>query len=104
MTRIDDICCDLGVLPDAYFCATKLNEKWSMELVSDQLNCGGRFRVLHRLDDFSRVMMSQLVAVSITDKQVARFLDQISEQRQLPVTTELSTPVKQCSFGARKQK
>jgi|SaaInlV_150m_DNA_2_1039686.scaffolds.fasta_scaffold03590_4 hypothetical protein len=30
MTRIDDICCDLGVLLDAYFCASKLNEKWSV--------------------------------------------------------------------------
>ncbi len=62
----------------------KVNERWSMDFVSDQLSNGRRFRVLNILDDFSREMVGQLAAVSITGKQVARFLDQIGEQRQLP--------------------
>ena len=61
-----------------------VNERWSMDFVADQLSNGRRFRVLNIMDDFSREMLGQLTAVSITGQQVARFLDQIGERRQLP--------------------
>lgn len=60
------------------------NERWSMDFVSDQLSGGRRFRVLNVVDDYSREMVGQLVSVSITGNQVARFLDQLGEQRKLP--------------------
>jgi len=63
---------------------TAANERWSMDFVSDQLSHGRRFRVLNIVDDFTKVMVGQLVSVSITGHQVARFLDQIGEQRRLP--------------------
>lgn len=53
---------------------TGVNQRWSMDLVSDQLSNGRRFRVLNVVDDFSREMVGQLVSVSITGAQVARFL------------------------------
>lgn len=63
---------------------TAANECWAMDFVSDQLSHGRRFRVLNIIDVFSKEMVGQLVSVSITGNQVARFLNQISEQRQLP--------------------
>lgn len=63
---------------------TVANQRWSMDFVSDQLSQGRRFRVLNIVDDFTKEMVGQLISVSITGNQVAGFLDQISEQRQLP--------------------
>ena len=63
---------------------TQVDERWSMDFVSDQLSNGRRFRVLNIVDDYSREMVGQLVSVSITGKQVARFLDELRESRSLP--------------------
>ena len=60
------------------------NERWSMDFVSDQLSNGRRFRVLNIVDDFSREMIGQLVSVSISGQQVARFLNELIEQRGKP--------------------
>lgn len=60
------------------------NIRWSMDFVSDQLSNGRRFRVLNIVDDYSREMIGQLTDFSITGHQVARFLDQLREARQLP--------------------
>ena len=60
------------------------NARWSMDFVSGQLSHGRRFRVLNVVDDFTREVVGQLVSVSITGAQVTRFLDQLSEQRDLP--------------------
>lgn len=57
------------------------NHRWSMDFVSDQLSSGRRFRVLNVVDDFSREMVGQLVSVSISGRQVARFLSQLIDQR-----------------------
>ena len=63
---------------------TQVNERWSMDFVSDQLSDGRRFRVLNIVDDYSREMVGQLVSVSITGHQVARCLTQLGEARGLP--------------------
>jgi len=63
---------------------TQVNERWSMDFVSDQLSNGRRFRVLNIVDDYSREMVGQLVSVSITGNQVARFLDELKVSRGLP--------------------
>lgn len=63
---------------------TQVNERWSMDFVSDQLSDSRRFRVLNIVDDYSREMVGQLVSVSITGHQVARFLSQLGEERGLP--------------------
>lgn len=61
-----------------------VNQRWSMDFVSDQLSNGRRFRVLNVVDDFSREMVGQLVSVSISGRQVARFLEQLCEQKGKP--------------------
>ena len=62
------------------------NQRWSMGFVPDQLSNGRRFRTLNVVDDYSREMVGQLVSVSISGQQVARFLDQLKERRKLPST------------------
>jgi len=63
---------------------TSVNQRWSMDFVSDQLAGGRRFRVLNVVDDYSREMVGQLVSISISGRQVSRFLSQLFEQRGKP--------------------
>lgn len=63
---------------------TTCNQRWSMDFVSDQLSNGRRFRILNVVDDYSRELVGQLVSVSICGQQVARFLNQLVEQRAKP--------------------
>lgn len=64
---------------------TAPNQRWSMDFVSDQLSNGRRFRVLNVVDDYSREMLGQLISTSINGRQVARFLDQLIEERCKPI-------------------
>jgi len=61
-----------------------VNERWSMDFVSDQLSTGRRFRVLNIVDDFTCEIVGQLVSVSITGARVSRFLADIALTRSLP--------------------
>jgi len=63
---------------------TRLNERWSMDFVSDQLASGRRFRVLDVIDDFSRECIGQVVDTSISGARVARLLDEITRTRGRP--------------------
>jgi len=58
--------------------------RWSMDFVADQLSTGRRFRVLNVKDDYSKELVGQLVAFSITGAMVGRFLDQLIEGRSAP--------------------
>ena len=60
------------------------NQRWLLDFVSDQLANGRRFSVLNIVDGYNRELVGQLAFVSITGKQIARFLDQITERRTLP--------------------
>lgn len=62
----------------------RVNERWSMDFVYDQLGNGRRFRVLNVIDDYSREMVGQLTLFSISGYQVARFLQQLIDQRSAP--------------------
>ena len=64
------------VVPDA------VNQRWSMDFVSDQLAPGRRFRDLNIVDDFSRESVAQIVDISVSGQRVARELDRLS--RSLP--------------------
>ena len=62
----------------------QINERWSMDFVSDQLSNGRRFRILNVVDDYSRELVGQLAEFSISGNRVARFLDQLIETRGKP--------------------
>ena len=61
-----------------------INQRWSMDFVSDQLANGRRFRVLNVVDDYSREIVLQVVDFSISGERVARELDRLD--RALPKT------------------
>ena len=60
------------------------NIRWSMDFVSDQLSNGRRFRIFNVKDDYSKELVGQLIAFSITGAMVSRFLDQLIECRSTP--------------------
>ena len=66
---------------------TKVNERWSLDFVHDQLANGRRIRILNIVDDYSRSCVGQLVDTSISGERMARFLDEVG--RPLPRTIVL---------------
>jgi putative transposase len=67
-----------------------VNQRWSMDFVSDSLANGRRFRTLNIVDDFSRECVAIEVDTSLTGGRVARVLDRLAEVRGLPaqITTD----------------
>lgn len=65
---------------------SSINERWSLDFVSDQLGSGRRIRVLNIVDDYSRSCVGQLVDTSISGSRMARYLDEVGSQRGLTKT------------------
>jgi putative transposase len=61
-----------------------INERWSMDFVSERLWQGRRFRVLTLVDDYSRECLTLEVDTSIGGARVARVLDRLAAMRGLP--------------------
>jgi putative transposase len=80
----------LRVLPPV---ATKINEHWSMDFVSDQLATGQRFRALTVIDHFSRECVLIEVGTSLPAVSVTEALDKMMATRGQPViiTTDNGT-------------
>ncbi len=66
------------VVPD------RVNQRWSVDFVSDQLANGRRFRVFNVVDDFSRECVLQVVDFSIGGMRLTRELDKLARTRLLP--------------------
>jgi putative transposase len=62
----------------------RVNERWSLDFVSDALTDGRRFRALCVVDDFSREALAVVVDVSLSGGRVARELDRLIEHRGKP--------------------
>ncbi|MDI5889533.1 IS3 family transposase [Halomonas rhizosphaerae] len=60
-------------------CPDRANQRWSMDVVSDQLASERRFRVLNIMDDFSRERVGQLVDTSISGRRLARFFYEFAQ-------------------------
>ena len=61
-----------------------INQRWSLDFVSDALTDGRRFRILAVIDDFNRECVGLVADVSLSGVRVARELDQIAELRGYP--------------------
>lgn len=57
--------------------ATRPNERWAMDFVSDHTRTGRRFRILTIVDAFSRRCVGMLVETSISAPRLCRFLDEL---------------------------
>jgi len=68
------------LVPDA------VNQRWSMDIVSDKLANGRRLRVLKLVDDYTRECVLQIVDFSISGQRLTREFDQLVATRPLPQT------------------
>ncbi len=67
---------------------TGINQKWSMDFVSDTLSCGRRFRALTIVDCHSRECLALEVDTSLNGERVVRVLERLKETRGLPVVIQ----------------
>jgi putative transposase len=63
---------------------TGINQKWSMDFVSDTLSNGRRFRALNIIDCHSRECLATEVDTSLSGERVVRVLERLRETRGLP--------------------
>ena len=63
---------------------TTINQRWSLDFVSDTLSDGRRFRILCVVDDFSRECLAMLVDTSLSGVRVVRELERLTFERALP--------------------
>ena len=63
---------------------TRVNERWSMDFVSDALSSGRKIRALTMVDDYSRKCHRIEVDTSIGGQRVVRVLNEIAQYEGLP--------------------
>lgn len=51
------------------------NTTWSIDFVSDTLECGRKFRILNVIDDCGRVAIAQEISMSMTSERVVKLLE-----------------------------
>ncbi len=68
------------VLPNA------INERWSLDFVSDAFTDGRRFRVLAVVDDYSRECLALVADTSLSGLRLTRELDAVIKHRGRPHT------------------
>lgn len=61
-----------------------INERWSLDFVSDGFTDGRGFRVLAIVDDFSRECLALIPDTSLSGKRLTRELDAIIQMRGMP--------------------
>lgn len=64
--------------------ATRVNEEWAMDFVSDTLKDGARFRIFNLIDTFDRNALAMVARTSISGIAVSRFLDEALIERGKP--------------------
>lgn len=64
----------------------ELNQRWSLDFVSDQLGNGRRFRLLNVIDDFNSECLAAIPDFSLCGLRVIRELEAILAVRGKPVT------------------
>lgn len=52
-------------------------QSWSIDFVSDSLNCGRKFRVANIIDDFNREALGMEAPMSITSSRLIRMLEMV---------------------------
>ena len=64
----------------------RINDRWSLDFVSDAFTDGRRFRVLAVIDDYSRECLALVADTSLSGQRVTRELDAIIARRGKPRT------------------
>ena len=66
--------------------ATKQNERWAMDFISDSLWCGRKFRTLSIVDTYSRECLNVEADTSLPGHRVVRALDRLADLKGLPAS------------------
>jgi putative transposase len=61
-----------------------INQRWSLDFVSDALSDGRRFRILCIVDDFSRECLATVIDTSLGGVRVVRELERLMIERTVP--------------------
>ena len=64
--------------------ASRPNQRWSLDFVSDSFTDGRRFRILAIVDDFTRECLALVADTSLSGLRVARELDAVIALRGRP--------------------
>lgn len=64
--------------------AAAINQRWSLDFVSDTLSDGRRFRIRWVVDDFSRECLACVVDTSLGGVRVVRELERLTRERATP--------------------
>ena len=64
--------------------AHRVNQRWSMDFVTDRLETGRVFRVLTLIDQYTRECPILEPGVSLTGRSVVESLERVSAERPLP--------------------
>ena len=77
-----------------------LNQRWSLDFVSDAFTDGRRFRILVVVDDFSRECLTLVPDTSISGKRMARELDTVCRWRKRPamIVSDNGTEMTSCAI------
>jgi putative transposase len=65
---------------------SRVNERWSLDFVSDAFTDGRRFRILAIIDDYSRECLALIADTSLSGLRVTRELDALIKRRDKPIT------------------
>lgn len=63
---------------------SRINERWSLDFVSDAFTDGRRFRILAVIDDYSRECLALVADTSLSGERVARELSILISKRDKP--------------------
>jgi putative transposase len=76
-----------------------INQRWSLDFVSDALSDGRRFRILCIVDDFSRECLATVVDTSLGGVRVVRELEQLAFERRTPrvIVSDNGTELTSCA-------
>lgn len=61
-----------------------INQRWSLDFMSDALADGRRFRILCIVDDFSRECLATVVDTSLSGVRLVRELERLTIERAMP--------------------
>lgn len=64
--------------------ATRINQRWSIDFVSDQLADGRKLRTLNVVDDFTRECLAIEVDTGLSGQRVCRVLERLVSERGHP--------------------
>ncbi len=76
-----------------------INQRWSLDFVSDALSDGRRFRILCIVDDFSRECLATVVDTSLGGVRVVRELEHLGFERGTPrvIVSDNGTELTSCA-------